>query len=106
MDIDKFLAERTEKIKHMTLADAREVIASSCSHYDMSIEFEKAVQMLLDYADGRIGRTCSTCKYYTHKTGNRVSKTKLYCNRSATLKMLPDDYCSKWADPSSSDSVF
>ena len=39
---------------------------------------------------------CKTCKYYTGKTGGRMSKTKKYCNRTATINMHPDDFCSRW----------
>lgn len=41
-------------------------------------------------------RDCKTCKYYTGKTGGRMSKTKRYCNRTATINMHPDDFCSRW----------
>ena len=41
-------------------------------------------------------RDCKTCKYYTGKTGGRISKTKRYCNRTATINMHPDDFCSRW----------
>lgn len=41
-------------------------------------------------------RECKNCKYYTGKTGGRMSKTKKYCNRTATINMYPDDFCSRW----------
>ena len=43
-----------------------------------------------------IYKTCKTCKYYTNKNGIYKSKNHKYCNRLITIKMLPDDYCSRW----------
>lgn len=49
--LNKFLKEREERIKNMTLAEARDVVSSIYGHSDMRMESDKALQMLLDCAD-------------------------------------------------------
>lgn len=49
--LNKFLKEREERIKNMTLAEARDIISSTYGHSDMRMESDKALQMLLDCAD-------------------------------------------------------
>lgn len=49
--LNKFLKEREERIKNMTLAEARDIISSIYGHSDMRMESDKALQMLLDCAD-------------------------------------------------------
>lgn len=49
--LNKFLREREERIKNMTLAEARDIISSTYGHSDMRMESDKALQMLLDCAD-------------------------------------------------------
>lgn len=49
--LNKFFKEREERIKNMTLAEARDIISSTYGHSDMRMESDKALQMLLDCAD-------------------------------------------------------
>ena len=49
--LNKFLKEREERIKNMTLAEARDIVSSTYGHSDMRMENDKALQMLLDCAD-------------------------------------------------------
>lgn len=49
--LNKFLKEREERIKNMTLAEARNIVSSIYGHSDMRMESDKALQMLLDCAD-------------------------------------------------------
>ena len=46
-----FLKEREERIKNMTLAEARDIVSRIYGHSDMRMESDKALQMLLDCAD-------------------------------------------------------
>ena len=59
LDLDEFLKKREQKIRNMTLSQARDIIASTLSHSNMDVEFEKAVQMLLDCADREIAKEVS-----------------------------------------------
>ena len=59
MRIDEWLTEHRKKVDNMTLEAARNVVAKSCAHDDMRIEFEKAVKMLLDCADNTIKQTAN-----------------------------------------------
>lgn len=54
MTIEEYLKEHRERVANMTLAQARDVIAKTLSHSDMEMEFDKAVQMLLDCAEEKI----------------------------------------------------
>lgn len=54
MTLDEHIEKRRERVANMTLAQARDLIAETLSHSDMEIEFDKAVQMLLDCADEKI----------------------------------------------------
>lgn len=49
--LNKFLKEREERIKNMTLAEARDIVSRIYGHSDMRMESDKALQMLLDCAD-------------------------------------------------------
>ena len=49
--LNKFLKEREERIKNMTLAEARDTVSRIYGHSDMRMESDKALQMLLDCAD-------------------------------------------------------
>lgn len=49
--LNRFLKQREERIKNMTLAEARDIISSTYGHSDMRMESDKALQMLLDCAD-------------------------------------------------------
>lgn len=51
VSLNKFLKEREERIKNMTLAEARDIVGSIYGHSDMRMESDKALQMLLDCAD-------------------------------------------------------
>lgn len=54
MTLEEHIEKRRERVANMTLAQARDLIAKTLSHSDMGIEFDKAVQMLLDCADEKI----------------------------------------------------
>lgn len=54
MTLEEFIKERRKRVANMTLAQARDLIAKTLSHSDMEIEFEKAVQMLLDCAEEKL----------------------------------------------------
>ena len=54
MTLEEYIEERRKRVDNMTLAQARYLIAKSLSHSDMELEFDKAVQMLLDCADEKI----------------------------------------------------
>lgn len=54
MTLEEYIENHRKRVANMTLAQARDVIAKSLSHSDMEIEFDKAVQMLLDCADEKI----------------------------------------------------
>ena len=49
--LNRFLKQREERIKNMTLAEARNIVGSIYGHSDMRMENDKALQMLLDCAD-------------------------------------------------------
>lgn len=49
--LNKFLKEREERIKNMTLAEARDTVSRIYGHSDMRMESDKALQILLDCAD-------------------------------------------------------
>ena len=50
--MDEFnLAKHREMVANMTLAEARDYVATHYSHEDMRQESDKAIQMLLDCAD-------------------------------------------------------
>ncbi len=54
MTTEEYNEEHRKRVANMTLTQARDLIAKTISHSDMEIEFEKAVQMLLDCADEKI----------------------------------------------------
>lgn len=54
MTIEEYIEERRKRVANMTLAQARDLIAKTLSHSDMEMEFDKAVQMLLDCAEEKI----------------------------------------------------
>lgn len=54
MTLEEYNEERRKRVANMTLVQARNLIAKTLSHSDMEIEFDKAVQMLLDCADDKI----------------------------------------------------
>lgn len=54
MTLEEYIEKRRERVANMTLAQARDLIAKSLSHSDMELEFDKAVQMLLDCAEEKI----------------------------------------------------
>lgn len=49
--LNEFLKKREERIKNMTLAEARDIVSRTYGHSDMRMESDKALQMLLDCAD-------------------------------------------------------
>ena len=49
--LNEFLKKREERIKNMTLAEARDIVSRIYGHSDMRMESDKALQMLLDCAD-------------------------------------------------------
>ncbi len=49
--LNEFLKKREERIKNMTLAEARDIVGKIYGHSDMRMESDKALQMLLDCAD-------------------------------------------------------
>lgn len=55
--LNKFLKEREERIKNMTLAEARDTVSRIYGHSDMRMESDKALQMLLDCADKTLEQT-------------------------------------------------
>lgn len=55
--LNKFLKEREERIKNMTLAEARDIVSRIYGHSDMRMESDKALQMLLDCADKALEQT-------------------------------------------------
>ena len=55
--LNKFLKEREERIKNMTLAEARDIVGRIYGHSDMRMESDKALQMLLDCADKALEET-------------------------------------------------
>lgn len=55
---------------------------------------EIAIQMVIYNQFDR--ESCKTCKHYTPRSGNTMSKTRKYCNRTVTLCMNPNDFCSRW----------
>lgn len=58
--LNRFLKQREERIKNMTLAEARNVVSSIYGHSDMRMESDKALQMLLDCADKTLDQ--QSCK--------------------------------------------
>ena len=54
MTVEEYIEEHRKRVANMTLAQARDLIAKLLSHSDMELEFDKAVQMLLDCADEKI----------------------------------------------------
>ena len=54
MTLEEYIKEQREKVANMTLAQARQIVASRYGHDDMRIECEKAVWMLLNCADEKI----------------------------------------------------
>lgn len=54
MTLEEYIKEQREKVANMTLAQARQIVASHYGHDDERIECEKAVKMLLDCADEKI----------------------------------------------------
>lgn len=60
--LNEFLKKRKERIKNMTLAEARDIISSTYGHSDMRMESDKALQMLLDCADKALEQQpCEDC---------------------------------------------
>ena len=49
--LNKFLKEREERIKNMTLSEAIDIVSRIYGHSDMRMESDKALQILLDCAD-------------------------------------------------------
>lgn len=58
--LNRFLKQREERIKNMTLAEARDIVGSIYGHSDMRMESDKALQMLLDCADKTLDQ--QSCK--------------------------------------------
>lgn len=54
MTLEEYIKEQRERVANMTLAQARQIVASHYGHDDMRIECEKAVWMLLNCADEKI----------------------------------------------------
>lgn len=54
MTLEEYIKEQRERVANMTLAQARQIVASHYGHDDMRIECEKAVKMLLDCAEEKI----------------------------------------------------
>ena len=54
MTLEEYIEEKRKRVDNMTLSQARDLIAKTLSHSDMELEFDKAVQMLLDCADEKI----------------------------------------------------
>ena len=89
--------------KEMTIDEALDAILALAMVYVESEDFTEESSTIIMNAINKIvdelekqPRSCKTCKYYTGKTGGRMSKTKRYCNRTATINMQPDDFCSRW----------
>lgn len=50
-DMQEYIEAYNKRVANMTLKEAIEVVSRTCSHYGMSNQFEKAVQMLIDCAE-------------------------------------------------------
>lgn len=74
MTFEEYMEKHNREVNNMTLSKARDIISESCSHSDMRIEFEKAVQMLLDCADREIKMSPKTKvgKWILKQRGNFI----------------------------------
>ena len=54
MTLDEYIEEQRKRVDNMTLAQARDYVSEHLGHSDMRVEFDKAIQMLLDCADEAI----------------------------------------------------
>lgn len=94
--------ERKERLesKRAMLEEMRIVLHQSDNWENFKPQIEAlivgeiAIQMVIYNQFDR--ESCKTCKHYTPRSGNTMSKTRKYCNRTVTLCMNPNDFCSRW----------
>ena len=78
--LNRFLKQREERIKNMTLAEARDIISSTYGHSDMRMESDKALQMLLDCADKTLDQ--QSCKDKGEISDGHHTFNQLYYQRA------------------------
>lgn len=78
--LNKFLKEREERIKNMSLAEARDIVSRIYGHSDMRMESDKALQMLLDCADKALEQ-----ELILEKDGTLIITTEHYENVGRVL---------------------